>query len=279
MSASPLASDDVYSDAENYTVVTPSTEHSIILNARFLTSRRRRAFQRHATVEVVLLNTPVMLDVAGTKRVLLADGAALEIMVESSPEFGTRATVDMHEAWRAHNTSDGVTALQVHFEFPGTTTVLTASGTLAAKGMVRTVLIKSQPAMHGDIVKLVRDDGHAARMARATPVNGQLWLFTLVAGVVLLAPFCPTKGWTCTTCGAHMACPKAFVQHCLANPALEDIKLDYVTATGNVVYKSRAMVQYPVIQPARMKQHAYVGFRYRDAIAKLLIVKKQLDRY
>ena len=93
----------------------------------------------------------------------------------------------------------------------------------------------------------------------------------------MLAPFCPVRGWVCKTCGAHFDCPAKFVRHGLAKPLLDalKIKLDYVSATGNVVYKSRETVQYPVVQPTRMRSHAYVGFRYNDAVTRLLALRNR----
>ena len=162
------------------------------------------------------------------------------------------------------------------------THLIIASGThtfdTAKCGTVMSLKLKKSTVPHATVVKFTDGATFKQKTLRCVPPNGQLWTFPLAPSVLVLAPFCFTRGWTCLTCNKAFDSPFEYVRHAIHNPTLSNnsIVLNRIDLkTGNQIYTSAAMPRYPVRRPQFMAQHAYVGFKYSTAIEKLLSLRRQ----
>lgn len=167
-------------------------------------------------------------------------------------------TCTLHEEWRKHNTNNHSTPFAVILQFAGRTIWLTKSGTcrvdMSLSGTLKSMVFQPTEKPHGVLLRFDRSTNLKRIATTHTPTNGQMWTFTLAPGRLMLVPFCPLRGWVCTTCTKAYDTPLELIQHCLNNSALDGKKvvLNPVDHNGIVRMSSASMARYPVRQQARM---------------------------
>mgnify|MGYP007047345625 CR=1 FL=1 len=281
MSTSPISSGDlVHSDDNLYQIVMPQFEYSKITNQQYKIAHRVAHFQKKFTSVFVVQYKHIFYFTNQSKLnyCFVCDGIAgeMHMSVTDSVFF---CTVDLHEEWRKHNTNNHCTPFAVILQFTGRTIWLTKSGTcrvdMTLSGTLKSMVFQPTEKPHGVLLRFDRST-NLKRIATAhTPANGQMWTLALAPERLMLVPFCPLRGWVCTTCTKAYDTPLELIQHCLNNSALhaKKVVLNPVDHNGIVRMSSASMARYPVRQQARMHKYSYIGFRYQTLVQKLLALR------
>lgn len=282
MSMSPIAECDTIKVTEKeYQIVIPQLEYSKILKRHYCVANRTAEFNNACTKVYTVTFKHVFYfgSTLGDTFCFVCSGIAAELHFKFKKTI-LECTVDFHEEWRAHNTEDRSTPFTAEIGFSNHAVILTCSGVhhiqLERVGMIQNLIFKPADKPHATILHQTRQTKLLPITRPLLPANGQMWTLNIAPERVMLAPFCPLRGWVCITCKHAFDTPIQLARHCLRNDTLSSkaVVFNVVDDNGNIRMSSASMARYPVKRPPRMNRYDYVGFNYTALTHKLLALRQ-----
>lgn len=261
MSLSPLNGDDAYTECETPVIMRPQNEWSALLQQHVRVGPDRHVVYRAASTLPVRVVSPQEL-AAIDRGILVCSGIPLEVRIETC---GRRAIFDFHEAW--HDVHYGSPHTHWNVVVHHTAGHYTATRSCSARfdGTVVSVQIVRSRTLHG-----VYAYG-ADTLARVrAPANGQVWSTPLLPGVLLVALFCPRRGYVCPTCNHGFASLAMYHTHCTGASAVPEYQC--VNANGRTFCKAR---EYPRPMKPLMSTYSICQFSPAKLVQLLSGVKRR----